>query len=218
MTPRARSRPLPKFRPVARTRALPKAVPRKTLTVAPTPVELPPAPAVRPNPYVDLSRDFTAEGGIAFRYKDIDERWWRTALRILLWLGATALSYWFARYHSPVDSFILNGLGVVVGGIANWVILFKPVEVYRSVEIRPDCMILEGREIFWREMMELGLPSFQRTPEGHQMLCGVYGTRFVEYFTVRRFDELDRTPEVFAGHLQAAMQQQWSALGRNNSS
>jgi hypothetical protein len=29
----------------------------------------------------------------------------------------------------------------------------------------------------------------------------LYGTRFVEYLTVRRFDELDRTPEVIAAYL-----------------
>lgn len=38
----------------------------------------------------------------------------------------------------------------------------------------------------------------------------VYGMRLVEYLTVRRFDELDRTPEVIAAHLQDAMRQLWA--------
>jgi hypothetical protein len=41
-------------------------------------------------------------------------------------------------------------------------------------------------------------------------LCGIYGTRFVEYLTVRRFDELDRMADVFSAHVQDAMMQLWS--------
>ena len=41
-------------------------------------------------------------------------------------------------------------------------------------------------------------------------LGGIYGTRFVEYLTVRRFDKADRAPEVFAAHLQEAIQQLWA--------
>jgi uncharacterized protein YcgL (UPF0745 family) len=58
--------------------------------------------------------------------------------------------------------------------------------------------------------MEGGFPAFRPDDEGNQVLCGIYGTRFVEYLTVRRFDELDRMPEVFAQHLQDAMRQLWS--------
>jgi hypothetical protein len=32
----------------------------------------------------------------------------------------------------------------------------------------------------------------------------LYGTRFVEYLTVRRFEELGRMPEVIAAHLAPA--------------
>ena len=54
-------------------------------------------------------------------------------------------------------------------------------------------------------------PAFQPDKKGNQLLCGIYGTRFVEYLTVRRFDEFDRMPEVVAAHLQDAMRQLWSA-------
>ena len=64
--------------------------------------------------------------------------------------------------------------------------------------------------------MEGGWPAFQPDAEGNLLCCGIYGNRFVEYFTVRRFDELDRTPEVFAVHWQEAARQLWEtarALG-----
>jgi hypothetical protein len=57
--------------------------------------------------------------------------------------------------------------------------------------------------------MENGLPAFQQDEKGNQVLSGIYGTRFVEYLTVRRFDDYDRMPEVFAAHLNEAMQQLW---------
>jgi uncharacterized protein YcgL (UPF0745 family) len=58
--------------------------------------------------------------------------------------------------------------------------------------------------------MEGDWPTFAKDAEGNQLLCGIYGTRFVEYLTVRRFDELDRTPEVLASHLQDAIRQLWT--------
>ena len=42
------------------------------------------------------------------------------------------------------------------------------------------------------------------------MLSGIYGTRRVEYLTVRPFDEFDCTPTVLAAHLHEAMPQLWS--------
>ena len=54
---------------------------------------------------------------------------------------------------------------------------------------------------------------------GQEIMFGLYGTRFVEYLTIRRFDEYDGMPEVFAAHLQTAMQQLWDPTGtlRNSS-
>jgi hypothetical protein len=94
--------------------------------------------------------------------------------------------------------------------IVNWLIVRKPVEIYRRVEVRPDCMILEGGEIFWLRHMENGWPEFQPDEDGNHILCGIYGTRFVEYLTVRRFDDLDRMAEVFIAHMHEAMTQLWA--------
>jgi hypothetical protein len=57
-------------------------------------------------------------------------------------------------------------------------------------------------------------PAFNADAEGNFVLSGILGTRWVEYFTVRRFDEFDRAPEVFANHLRAAMRQMWSYPSR----
>jgi hypothetical protein len=72
-------------------------------------------------------------------------------------------------------------------------------------------MILEGSEVFWLRLMDTGWPEFKKDEEGNLVLSGIYGTRFVEYLTARRFDEQDRMPEVFAAHLQDAMRQLWGA-------
>jgi hypothetical protein len=53
-------------------------------------------------------------------------------------------------------------------------------------------------------------PTFKRNGNGSLVLCGTYGTRFVEYLTIRSFDELDRGMAVFISHFQDAMQQLWS--------
>ena len=61
-------------------------------------------------------------------------------------------------------------------------------------------MILDGADVFWSRQMEVGWPGLQADAEGNQVLCGIYGTRWIEYLTVHRFDEHDRMAEVFANH------------------
>jgi hypothetical protein len=161
------------------------------------------------DPYVDYGRFLTAEGGILFIYKDLDLR-----LRHLLWrlfacTASTGGEGWYLYYHSPVDSIWINVLCVLAIGVLNWFIVSKPVEVYRRVEIRPDCMILDGADVFWLRHMEGGWPTFHTDEEDNQLLCGIYGTRFVEFLTIRRFDPLDRMVEIVSAHLQDAMKQLW---------
>ena len=79
----------------------------------------------------------------------------------------------------------------------------------RFFELRPDCMIIDGDEIFWARFMEGGLPSCRPGSDGTQHFCGIYGTRFVEFLTIRRFDDMDRMPEVMSAHLKDAMRQLW---------
>ena len=161
----------------------------------------------QPYPYVDYGRFLTPEGGILFVYKDVDERLLHELKRAVIWALFSLPEGWFLLSHSPLRSMLLNIMLFLAIAVVNLLIVSKPVEVYRSVEIRPDCMIIERAEIFWLRYMEAGWPAFR---EGSGSLCGIYGSRFVEYLTVRAFDEFDKAPEVFAAHLQEAMQQLWT--------
>jgi hypothetical protein len=163
-----------------------------------------------PDPYVDYGRFLTPEGGILIIYKDIDARWRYTIWRVFAWLSATGGGGWFLLYHSPVHSPWIKLVCFLAIGALNYFIVARPVEIYRRVEIRPDCMILEGADVFWAHMMENGLPAFTRDEDGNLLLVGAYGTRHVEYLTVRRFEDNDRMPEVFAGHLNEAMTRLWA--------
>ena len=162
-----------------------------------------------PDPYVDYGRYLTAAGGIGIVYKDIDERWRFLLRRLCLWAGATGVCAWLLLNHSPVHSLAVNLAAIVVAAIINWLIVRQPVEVYRTIEIRPDSMILEGRDVFWLRYME-SWPAFGPGEDGTLLLSGIYGTRRVEFLKVRSFDEFDSTPTVLAAHLQEAMRQLWS--------
>lgn len=167
-------------------------------------------PELRPDPYPDYARRFTEEGGVEIIYKDIDQSLPRTLGKIALWLLAMLATAAYLRYASPLQGEVSNGIALFVMAVIYTIILWGATEVYRRVEIRPDCMIIDGIDVFWAYNMEAGFPSFQMDAEGNLVLCGIYGTRWVEYFTVRRFDDFDRTPELLARQLQDAMHQHWS--------
>ena len=198
-------RPVPVSRSVARAQPL-------VLFRPPAPSYLPSSSEAefQTDPYVDYGRFLTPEGGVLLIYKDLDLRLRHTLWRLSAWTGFTWIEGWLLLYHSPLHTDWIN-LGLVLAvAIVNWLIVAKPVEIYRRIDIIPDGMILEGRDLFWRRFMEGGWPMLQTDAQGNPILCGIYGTRFVEYLTVRRFDEFDRTPEVLAAHLLDAMQQLWT--------
>jgi hypothetical protein len=210
--PHRRPLPVRRFRPpsvVARRVARPPRVDLDRLTNFVSRASLYPG-GDQSDPYLDYRRSLTPEGGIAIVYKDLDLRWRYLFWRILAWSVATGFEGWFLFYRSPVESILINLLCMLIVAGLNFLIVWKPPEVYRSVEIRPDCMIVEDKDIFWLSRMENGFPTFQADKDGNQVLSGDYGTRRVEYLTARRFDEQDRMPEVLAAHLQDAMQQLWA--------
>jgi hypothetical protein len=169
-----------------------------------------PSPDFQPDPYLDYGRMLTDEGGILIFYKDFDVRLRHTLWRLFAWTTFTALGAFYLSPYTPLADHWIKLVALTAIAIANFLIVRKPVELYRRIEVRPDCLIVDGSDIFWRRHMEGGYPGFRLDDEGNQMLCGIYGTRFVEYLTVRHFDENDRTMDVFAAHLQDAMQQLWS--------
>lgn len=163
-----------------------------------------------PNPYVDYARYLTAEGGILIHCKGIDERWRHTIWRLVAWSAATFADAYFVLQPENAQHKALSLFCLLVAAIINLLIVRKPVEAYRSIEIRPDSMVIDGTDTFWVRKMEAGWPSFR--PDGSRkglILCGTYGTRFVEYLKVPRFEDADHTPEVLMSHLQDAMSQVW---------
>ena len=196
-------------RPIAvRRGAIPSRAP--TVTRMPSPV-IPAAPVpghVEDSPYLDYGRFLTREGGVLIVFKNLDLRLRHGLWRACAWIVFTGGEGWFLLTRAPLEStWIEVALLVIMAGV-NLLILWKMPEVHRSIEIRPDCMIIEGTDVFWLRFME-GFPAFKPDEKQNQILCGIYGTRFVEYLTVRRFDDNDRAPEVFAAHLQDAMRQLW---------
>jgi hypothetical protein len=162
------------------------------------------------DPYVDYAQVLTEEGGIMLVYKDLDLRWRHTLWQLCAWWSFTGCEAWLALRHLDATHPWVAIASLAVAGIVNAIIVTKPVEIYRRVEIRPDCLILEGEQVFWQRYMDAGWPALRPDAEGNQVLCGIYGTRFVEYLTIRRFDDEDRMPEIFAVHLHAAMEQLWT--------
>lgn len=209
------SRTAPDFQRPALTR---RVVTRSEISVphrGPATV-LPPSSAwlsSQPDPYVDYGRWLTPEGGILLVHKDFDLRWRHTVWRLFAWTLATGGEAWQLLHHPQLRTGWIIIACIIGIAIINWLIVRKPVEVYRRVEIRPDCMIIEGTDVFWVQFMEAGWPSFRTGMWGSQILCGIYGTRFVEYLTIRSFDKFDRGIDVFRAHLQDAMQQLWNRSG-----
>ncbi len=167
----------------------------------------------RPDAFPDYARIYTPEGGIRFIYKDRDERLRVVLAKIALWSIATVTTFWFAYRVHPIHSSFLNYLAaLIMAGLYAWIV-WGPVEIYRSFEIRPDCFIIEDEDVFWRDGFQMGLPSFTSDAEGNRVFTGTYGTRHVEFFKVVKFDEFDRAPELLAVQISIAFQQLWRSPG-----
>jgi hypothetical protein len=176
-------------------------------------IRLPPpaTPSIAKSAFYKYRRSLTPEGGILIEYRDADRRWRITFLRILLWVAMTYAALWLIRTYSPLG-WILNLAILVLAAIAIWWIVRRPIGAARSIEIRSDCLIIDGADVFWQSLIEDNWPEMQlRDDEDPDDwgLCGIYGTRFVEFSTAFRFDENDRTPDVLAIHVQDAMMKLW---------
>lgn len=205
-------RRIPTLRRMAR--ALPQPTARSNIVTKREKAPLDSAPnapiaSFKIDPYLDYGRFLTAEGGILIMYKDHDLRWRHTTWRLLAWLTFTGLETDYISNIASLQNLWIKIILLLAAAIANWFIVAMPIELYRKVEIRPDCMIIDGGDVFWARFIEGGFPSCRPDAGGNQIFSGTYGTRFVEYLTIRRFDENDRMPEVMSAHLQEAMRQLW---------
>jgi hypothetical protein len=90
-----------------------------------------------------------------------------------------------------------------------WLIVRQTVEASLSVEIRSDAMIVDGEDVFYARDIGDNWPELQMKDDDPDRLviCGICGTRFIEYMTANRLDKNDRTPEILAAGLQAAIEQ-----------
>jgi hypothetical protein len=177
-------------------------------------------PAARPHSgksaFYKYRRSLTPEGGILIIYRDADRRWRITVLRIILWTAMTYAALWLIRNYSPLD-WILNSTALAMAGYINFWIVRRPIGAARSIEIRSDCMIIDGEDVFWQSLIEDNWPEFQPRDENPDdlQLYGIYGTRFVEYATAFRFDKHDATPEKLATHVKDAMEKLWGDRSPN---
>ena len=165
-------------------------------------------PSLPLGPYLDYSMWLTGEGGFAVRYKHYDRRLRRILMAWALFLSATFIeACWVMQGLRPplLAALLLVGAGAIL----NAIIFLRPAEVFGTIEIRPDCLILDGSDVFFAKYMQNGPPTFTQNDRGEMVLAGIYGTRHIEYLSIPRFDEYDRAPEAMAAHLRVAMKQLW---------
>ena len=166
--------------------------------------------AVRRNPFKGYVRSLTPEGGIQILYRDQDCSLFLTILRVFAWIVASGTGGWLifvVMSFSGLQGLLAFALLMLI----NWLIVRQPIEVSHSVEIRPDRMILDGKDEFYAKDIGDNWPELQ-PKDGNpdrMVISGICGTRFVEYMTANRLDENDRTPEILAADLQAAIEQLW---------
>jgi hypothetical protein len=166
----------------------------------------------RSNPLNGYVRTLTPEGGIFICYRDQDRSAFLMSLRLVALLAATYTGGWLILVVSNLSA--LNCV-VALGVLMTITIFFvmRKIVVHHTVEIRSDCMIVDGEDVFYAEDIGDNWPELQTNGEDEDadrmVISGICGTRFIEYMTVNRLDKNDRTPEVLAADLQAAMEQLW---------
>lgn len=155
------------------------------------------------------TRELTARGGVLITYYDQLRNPTFEILRDIAFFVASALVGW-VLLRSPL-SWPGRGLVFAVIETTFWFFTFRKIIRRHQIEIHPDGMEVDGRTFFIEAIGE-NWPALQMMvddDEDRLTLCGIYGTRFVEYATANRVDVSDRTPEVLAEDLEMAMEQLW---------
>ena len=166
--------------------------------------------AERRSPFRSYSRMLTPEGGILISYRDKDCGLFLTILRVFTWAVATGLGGKLVFSASSLNGIPALLAFAIVSGVS-FLIVRQTVEASHSIEIRPDAMIVDGRDVFYAEDIGDNWPELQKQDDDpdRMVIAGTCGTRYIEFMTAHRLDESDRTPEVLAADLQAAMEQLW---------
>jgi hypothetical protein len=174
---------------------------------------LPEIPDPSSSPFADYHRCLTEEGGILIRYKDVDRSFWMRCKLAILWVSCCGFTTCLFSDYSTFGAGI-NGIALLIlCGIYSLVLRFK-LKLPHSVEIRPDCMILDGEDVFLASEIGENWPRLEmKDSAGNRgVIAGVCGTRFIEYMTVCRTDRQDFTPEMLEMHLHEAMTQLWDRV------
>jgi hypothetical protein len=179
--------------------------------------ELPPGAPIDPQdfyadaktPFVDYVRMLTPEGGILILYRDLALGGIYAVLRIVGFCAVTWLEVWLLGKLPLSDTHAVIWFLVICA--LNLFLATRKIKIRHSVEIRHDRMVLDFKHVFWARHIGCNWPQLQmkENDPNRMMISGICGTRWVEYMTVNRIDENDRTPEVLAADLQDAMQQLW---------
>jgi hypothetical protein len=164
----------------------------------------------RVSPFSGYVRMLSPEGGVLIFYKDQDRGRFITTLRGFAWTVATGLGGWLIFFVSPLNILVCVPAFGLAAALAAFAVR-RPIEVAHSVEIRSDIMIVDGQDVFYAEDIGDNWPELQMKDDNPDRLviAGVCGIRFIEFMTVNRIDKNDRTPEVLADDLEAAMEQLW---------
>jgi hypothetical protein len=164
----------------------------------------------RRDPFNGYLRMLTPQGGVLILYKDQYRSLPLTTLRVAAWIAATWIGGWLIFCESSLSvpqcllAFAL--LMFVNALIARW-----RIEVSHSVEIRPDAMIVDGEDVFYAQDIGDNWPELKMKDDDpdRMVICAISGTRFIELMTANRLEKNDRTPEILAADLQAAIEQLW---------
>jgi len=164
----------------------------------------------RRRPFDGYTRVLTSDGGILISYTDRDDSIVYTVLRVFTWVVTTGVGGWLLSIHGQLET-AAGLVSLAVLALLAWLIVRRKLKALHAVEIRADCMVVDGRDIFWADDIGENWPELKTKDDGPDRLviAGICGTRFVEYMTANRFDECDRTPELLAENLKNAMEQLW---------
>jgi hypothetical protein len=163
----------------------------------------------RRSPFNGYVRMLTPGGGILIYYKDQDCSLFLTILRAFTWIVATGMGGWLIFFVSSLSA-LQCLLAFAPLMLFKFLVVSRKIDVSHSVEIHPDGMIVDGR-YFSADVIGDHWPQLQMKGDdiNRLVLCGIYGTRWIEYATANRLDSNDRGPEVLAEDLELAMDQMW---------
>jgi hypothetical protein len=171
-------------------------------------------PYTGPDAFAGYTRVLSERGGYLIHYCDQDRCLFITLLRVFAWLVATSVIGW-RMLNLPLPWSLLTLMALMMG--CYWLVTF-PIPVWHSVEIHPEGMIIDGELFFSLAGIGENWPSLQ-PQDGEDsdrlVLCGLYGTQFIEFSTCFRMRKTDRTPEVLAQDLAVAMEQLWGRRDPN---